>query len=146
MNHIQRITQENAKLRLALEDISSKIGQFRSYLASPKFTGHESDGSRKDWISTGELDRWLTGLFCGVTLDLNNAERETLKPVFDMVCDKDDWKAPIHAHFNPNEVAQDTVKRAVMFFTATEATFTPITENCTRVESIGYRAGPAGDH
>lgn len=57
------------KLKLELEAAQAKqaaavveISRMRAFLASSKFTGVESDGSRKDWISTGDVDTFLRDL------------------------------------------------------------------------------------
>lgn len=65
---------------------------------------------------------------------------------FKMVCNLEDWRNPIDACCRVGDV--ENVYRAIAFFTATEAVFTPLTEvpGWCRVQSIGYRAGPAGDH
>lgn len=43
--------------------MEKEIKYLRLRLLSPKFTGYEADGSRKDWIFTGDLDdillNWL---------------------------------------------------------------------------------------
>lgn len=75
-----------------------------------------------------------------------SAERHSeLTNAFNAVCDKADWKRPIKATIAA-EAATLTVE-AIMFFTATEATVTPTADaQFVIVETIGYRAGPAGDH
>jgi hypothetical protein len=75
------------------------------------------------------------------------ADREELKPYFDQVCSKTDWKARIDAICRREDLVK--VSKAIEFFTATEASFVemcPPSIDWLRVQSIGYRAGPAGDH
>jgi hypothetical protein len=61
-NHIHNLTKArddaHAQLKAAQDDITS----FLAFLHGPKFTGTESDGGRKDWISTGDVVRWLMDL------------------------------------------------------------------------------------
>lgn len=44
------------------------------------------------------------------------------------------------------DYSPDIIKRAVTFFTATECTFETLNACEWRFRSVGYRAGPAGDH
>jgi hypothetical protein len=55
MNYINRLEQENKDLKRVLGQINNELSLFLDYLHSPKFTGIESDGGRKDWISTTEV-------------------------------------------------------------------------------------------
>jgi hypothetical protein len=75
-----------------------------------------------------------------------NAERERLSPYFDRITTmSDDWKSPIHAIIPISELQE--YRDAVEFFTATPlVTGELIAPGMVRVHSIGYRAGPAGDH
>jgi hypothetical protein len=75
------------------------------------------------------------------------AEHDELEPYFNQVCNKTDWKAPIDAFCRIEDYLK--IKKAIAFFTATDASFSkmcPPSDECVRVQSIGYRAGPAGDH
>ena len=69
---------------------------------------------------------------------------DELKAAFDKVADPADWKNPIHAI-----VTGDHLKitlDAIDFYTATQATVKALNPGIYYVYSIGYRAGPAGDH
>ena len=82
-----------------------------------------------------------------IVADKLGAEREELKPHFDQVCSKTDWKSRIDTTCCRSD--KEKVARAIGFFTATEASFSemcPPSVDWLRVQSIGYRAGPAGDH
>lgn len=68
--------------------------------------------------------------------------REELQTTFDLVCDQDDWRAPIET-IVPSQVDFARVIHAIEFFTATTPTFTPCSGG-VRVTAKGYRAGPAG--
>lgn len=74
-----------------------------------------------------------------------------LSAAFDLVADPDDWKAPIDAVVTlPHVMDGLEVKKAVQFFTATEATISVVglaseTDITVRVQAPGYRMGPAGD-
>lgn len=59
MNYIKSLQAENSKLKLAIQNTQKEINNFRLFLVSPKFSGVQSDGTRKDWISTGDLDKRL---------------------------------------------------------------------------------------
>ncbi len=59
MNYIKSLQAENEKLKSAIHKTQSEINAFRLFLVSPKFSGVQTDGSRKDWISTGDLDKRL---------------------------------------------------------------------------------------
>lgn len=75
------------------------------------------------------------------------AEREELEPYFNQVCNKGDWKDPIDAFCRRSDASN--VTRAITFFTATSATLLEPVPPCAdwiRVQSEGYRRGPAGDH
>ena len=62
---------------------------------------------------------------------------------FCMVCDRDDWKAPIDSEVR--ECYVEKVVDAVNYFTATEVKLSAGSkEGFVRVQSVGYRMGPAG--
>lgn len=62
MNHILKLQQENAELKAKMEEIENWRISFISLLGSEKFRGVESDGQRKDWISTGDVFNQLQNL------------------------------------------------------------------------------------
>jgi hypothetical protein len=59
MNHILKITEENRALRAKLTETAETLQAFRAFLSSSKFTGTEADGSRKDWIATADVAKFL---------------------------------------------------------------------------------------
>jgi hypothetical protein len=59
MNHIKRMQAETAAHKVTMAAAKTSIDNFLALLNSDKFTGTEADGSRKDWISTGDVIRWL---------------------------------------------------------------------------------------
>ncbi len=68
-----------------------------------------------------------------------------LKAAFDKLADPSDWRAPIYAVM-PGELVSVAVA-AIQFFTATEPDVQLDMQHMKyHVQSIGYRAGPAGDH
>ena len=71
------------------------------------------------------------------------AEVWTVGDAFDLVANKDDWRAPIKAKIRPEDF--ERCKRAVEYYTATELTkrYDPDT-GLYDVEAVGYRNGPAG--
>ena len=62
MNFIQRLKAENETKQATIDNVRMEIFAIRAMLQSDKFVGFESDGSRKDWIATGDVMRLLDGL------------------------------------------------------------------------------------
>jgi len=76
---------------------------------------------------------------------LNGFTLDELEKAFDSVSNPEDWKAPIFA-IVPGEAVLVIVE-AIKFYTATVPTVSLNTSTMEYyIESIGYRAGPAGDH
>ena len=75
-----------------------------------------------------------------------DAHATLMRIAFDQVCDPTDWKGPIDC-IVPWAVANVYVE-AIKFMTATTPTFercSGVTGNPSfRLQSVGYRAGPAG--
>lgn len=68
-----------------------------------------------------------------------------LSAAFDRIANIQHWKGPIDAVIDADQLLVSQV--AVQFYTATELTVTGSPEmGKLRVQSIGYAAGPAGDH
>jgi hypothetical protein len=67
-----------------------------------------------------------------------------LNGAFDTVKNKNDWKEPIDVVVGVELVG--LVAASIEYFTATECKLTDLGDKNYRVESIGYRRGPAGDH
>jgi hypothetical protein len=88
-----------------------------------------------------------------ITADTNGIEQQgdeftyhgfseqQLQAAFNAVKDRRDWKAPIMATITRQHV--ELVYRAIVFYTATEPTFTHLSGEVYRVEAMGYRNGPA---
>lgn len=55
MNYINQLQAHNRQLKKELELVENWRMDLISFLHSPKFAGAESDGSRKDWIATGDV-------------------------------------------------------------------------------------------
>lgn len=68
---------------------------------------------------------------------------KVLKPLFDLVADKNDWKAPIRA-IVPASADICLIREAIIFYTATVPKFKVVNDGYL-VIADGYRAGPAGD-
>jgi hypothetical protein len=78
---------------------------------------------------------------------VRTAEQQEHDRFFSKVCNPDDWKAPIDSLCHESE--REATAKAIIFFTATEPTFTPLQvgpRGWLRVTAKGYRMGPAGDH
>lgn len=74
-----------------------------------------------------------------------------LHRAFDMVCDPEDWKAPIAAEVTLPEVDDGAIiAQAIAHFTATRPTVRLVGQNADGYRlsftADGYRMGPAGDH
>ncbi len=74
-----------------------------------------------------------------------------LTSAFDIVSDPTDWRAPIEFRGILHEEDIAAIRKAVPFYTATEArvTYHDDASPCSSyrdvtVKSVGYRAGPAG--
>lgn len=55
MNYIHKLQIDLAQAQATVESYKKQIAQFSAFLCGPKFTGTESDGSRKDWIATSDV-------------------------------------------------------------------------------------------
>lgn len=67
------------------------------------------------------------------------------KANFDEICDRADWKGPIDKVVGVGPgVTPEFIKWVVSYFTATETTVIDLLNGRFLVQSIGYRAGPAG--
>jgi hypothetical protein len=69
---------------------------------------------------------------------------ETLRAVFNAVCDRRDWRAPVNALAHGSAVP--VVFEAVQFMTGTLPTVHHLGGEDFVVKSEGYRLGPCGDH
>lgn len=59
MNYIHQLQGELNAALAQVESFKLSLDQLRSFLHSPKFIGTDSNGERKDWISTSDLIRLL---------------------------------------------------------------------------------------
>ncbi len=59
MNHIARLQADLDAARTAATAAGEVIQEFRVHLAGSKFTDTDPDGSRRDWIATGDVHAWL---------------------------------------------------------------------------------------
>lgn len=55
MNYIKQLQAENQRLKDEIAMIHDELLNFISFLHSDKFRGVQSDGARKDWISTTDV-------------------------------------------------------------------------------------------
>ena len=58
MNYIHQLQAEVVDLNDQHLRRAERIQEFREHLASPKF-GPQADGTRGDWISVADVQRWL---------------------------------------------------------------------------------------
>jgi hypothetical protein len=76
--------------------------------------------------------------------------QEQLQAAFQLVQDKKHWKNPISYLMRPDDNF-DLIVSAIQHFTATFPSVDIYSDRVSqiyylRINSIGYRAGPAGDH
>lgn len=62
MNYIHQLRQNIELRNSAIAHAQGSINRMMAHLAGDKFTGTDSDGDRKDWISTGDVMRFLQDL------------------------------------------------------------------------------------
>jgi len=58
MNHIHKLMADSGSANLRIIGLIERIHEFRAHLQTSKF-GPQSDGTRGDWISTADVNRWL---------------------------------------------------------------------------------------
>lgn len=60
MNYIKQLQEENARLGRTIAKALTDLADFQRFLNTDKFIGTcPIDGSRKDWISTGDVITFL---------------------------------------------------------------------------------------
>jgi hypothetical protein len=64
-----KLHEQVAALKENNSEVLKDVQSFLEYVNSPKFTGIESDGGRKDWISTCEVNRFLIDLRSKLNLE-----------------------------------------------------------------------------
>jgi hypothetical protein len=62
VNHIQKLILETAEQASRIKATLEEVQEIRSHLLNPKFQGVDTDGDRKDWISTADVLRRLETL------------------------------------------------------------------------------------
>jgi hypothetical protein len=58
-NYIHRLQDEKQEKQDRLDEIERQLREFQVHLSSSKFTGTDPDGSRRDWIATGDVNTRL---------------------------------------------------------------------------------------
>jgi hypothetical protein len=59
MNYIHQLQTDIETLHADAATRADRIREFRAHLLSAKFHPIQQDGSRGDWISTGDVMNWL---------------------------------------------------------------------------------------
>ena len=72
----------------------------------------------------------------------SEAQVARMSAAFDAISDPADWRNPIDAVVE-NDVVELTVE-AVIFYTACVPQVDPVDDDHSRIQAVGYRAGPAG--
>ena len=62
MNHILKLQNDLRERDAAIREAQEQITNFFAHLRSDKFVGEDSDGARKDWISTTDVIQRLADL------------------------------------------------------------------------------------
>ena len=62
MNYIKTLQAIGDERGQRLADLHQQIEWMRGHLLSPKFQGEDPDGSRRDWIATADVLRWIETL------------------------------------------------------------------------------------
>ena len=70
MNYILQLQETITKLDSQSAKTEQAIIDFNAFLMTDKFTGVDLDGSRKDWISTDDVQRQLQHLLNTLRGDL----------------------------------------------------------------------------
>ena len=87
-----------------------------------------------------------------MTQDYTQERVERIRKIFSMICDPDDWKAPINRSITVEEMERlelslEEIMESISFMTATEArcSYNLTSEGCWwHFRATGYRNGPAG--
>jgi len=58
VNHILKLQAESAGANQRIIGLIERIHEFRAHIQSSKFAP-QADGTRGDWISTADVNRWL---------------------------------------------------------------------------------------
>jgi hypothetical protein len=58
VNHIHKLQQERGEAVERVLSMKDRIAELRVHLQSSKFQP-QADGTRGDWISTADVQRWL---------------------------------------------------------------------------------------
>jgi len=67
MNYITRLQEDLARAQEQLEAKDEALRDFRAHIACAKFSGFETDGSRKDWIAVRDVDARLLQIIAAGT-------------------------------------------------------------------------------
>lgn len=59
MNYIHSLQNEIVALNQDILTRANRIQEFRVHLSGPKFNAEQADGTRGDWISVADVQRWL---------------------------------------------------------------------------------------
>ena len=55
MNYIKKLEAENAAKTAEIARLEQELRDFDTHCNGPKFQGTDPDGSRRDWIATGDV-------------------------------------------------------------------------------------------
>jgi endo-1,4-beta-mannosidase len=140
MNHIKKLTKSNDILLTWVKDLEQYAKS--SKFAAPNIMMNSGDVvMRLQELRNRMLDE-------GLDMETSHEKKQArMKEIFDCYCDPTDWKAPIYRHFNKSELKHSIqeIKEAITFFVGEAPVIKEIEHtNIIRIESRGYRNGPAG--
>lgn len=62
MNFIKKLQADLEAKTTELDAKLAIIAEFERHLQGPKYRGIDTDSTRKDWISTGDVTEWLRSI------------------------------------------------------------------------------------
>jgi hypothetical protein len=64
-NYIKRLERENREKDERIAQLEADLIAFEAHVSSPKFTGTDESGDRRDWIATGDVTDRLRNIRVG---------------------------------------------------------------------------------
>ena len=62
MNYIKKLQADLEAKTVELDAKLALIAEFERHLQGPKYQGADTNGTRKDWISTNDVVDWLRSM------------------------------------------------------------------------------------
>lgn len=93
MNYIHKLKGELATAQATIAYYEQALWNLYGFIHTDKFVGVQDDGSRKDWISTGDLTTWIlevrSNVHCAVesAADTSNGLKPIVAPLLRELCE-----------------------------------------------------------